>query len=234
MANRIRPGEFVALGASTGFGKSGLAERVALQNAKHHRVAYVSLEMIASEVQERMLGKLMLRDLEHVGKLRDLRDPEFVEAAEKLQALDLLITHPEPKKRTIQDIQRYAEDVTADLLIIDYADCIRGWKQGDPASDIVEQHWEWIKATRITTLLVAQVKRPSTPGGKRYRPTIHDFSDTRAIENKATRAIMLFLRHSMRAPAKITSSRRSMARTDMGRRSGCTRTGYRNAPTSSQ
>jgi hypothetical protein len=143
-------------------------------------------------LEERLLAKLMGVSLDGVAYARAERLSTYYEALENLKRRDLQIVHPHPRQRSIRALTLHAERVTVDFLIIDYASKIAHWKPGDFANGIICELWEWIKEKRITTLLLAQTKRPATPGGKRYRPTVHDFEDTRAIENTATRALLLW------------------------------------------
>jgi len=192
MAGDIRPGEFVAIGASTGHGKSALGEHVALDISLRNRVVLFSLEMDRALAEERLLAKLMRVDILGVAAARYTKSDDYLGAVAELQRRDLLLVDPPPAKRTIRDLTRHAEAVTADVVIIDYASKIANWDPGKPANLIVGELWEWIKHTRTTVFLLAQTKRPGMPGGKRYRPTVHDFSDSREIENTATRAILLW------------------------------------------
>lgn len=192
LAGDIRPVELIAIGASTGHGKSALGQHIALENSLRHKVLFYSLEMDQELVEERMLGQLMGVDLNGVAAGRLTAAPDYDLAMQELKRRDLVVLHPKPSQRSLGALTKHAARLGTDVLIIDYASKIKHWEPGKVANGIISDLWEWIKETRTATFLLAQTKRPATPGGKRYRPTVHDFADSREIENTCTRAVMLW------------------------------------------
>lgn len=193
----IRPGELVVVGAREGHGKSAWSEMMALANARDYKVLYTTLEMTPEEVRDRMLAKKLGYSLEQLEREQAEKSNRYLAASALVNSFDLLVWQPPKKERSINGIMQRAIDVSAALLFIDYTRRIGGWKPGDAAGEIMDTLSEFVRATSITTVLLAQLNRDAA--GR--KPTNANFQDSGKIEQAADRCILLH-RPYLGQPAK--------------------------------
>jgi replicative DNA helicase len=199
--NPYRAGEFVVLGAREGNGKTAYAERFALYNSDEHKVLFVTLEMSRRIIQDRMLAKCMLVSQDEVNESGRINSAEFNSGMDILRKRDVLIWQPDEEKATIQRIVTKAEDVSAEILIIDYCALITGWEPGGKARAIVNQLAAWAHRSMTNTLLLSQLKDDAIQ--QKRRPNNGDFSDTSRLRQAADRTQLLHRPYNG-APTKDT------------------------------
>lgn len=186
---RWRPGEFICIGAREGEGKTVFLEKAALANSDEHRVLFASFDMARYEIRDRLLAKLMGTDAETVQRLAEEDSQGYRDAMSLLHQRDFMIWTPrDHSERTVQGITKYAEKVTAAILMIDYAALIGGWIPGSDARKIVTYLKDWAKDSLITTAMLAQLKDDA----QNRRPNNADFQDTTAIRQRADRTILIY------------------------------------------
>ncbi len=185
----MHPGEFVVIGAREGEGKTSLCERIAMANAREHRVLFVSLDMRPEIVQDRCLSKLMLTGTEHVHWLEQTVDPKFGDGMRRLAEFDLMVWRPESERESsIDAILRRAEDVSAAILIIDYCRLIYGWEPGTAAARVVNKLRSWTDKSMTTTILLAQLNNDAV----NKRPHNGYIQDTTQIAQRADRIMLIY------------------------------------------
>lgn len=182
------PGEFIVLGAREGHGKTSLLERILLANSDRYKCAFASLDMPPRLIQDRLLLKFMLTSLDDVRASRAGMAQEYYDALELLDERDLLIWKPPSAKRGIKSILQWAEDISADILAIDYTRLLRGWKAGFDAQDIVNYVADWAESRRITTFMLTQLKDEAVE----RRPHNGHIQDTPQLSQRASRVILLW------------------------------------------
>lgn len=186
----IRPGEFVVVGAREGQGKTSLASHVALANSIAHKVLYCTLETTREELRNQMLSHLARMSVDDVQRAREEDAEDYIRAMSKLcDERQLFIWKPRQKNdRTAASICKRAEQLTAEVLIVDYARCLQGWAPGYEAGAIIDSLADWSKDTGITLFLMAQLNRAAA----QVRPHNGHLQDTDKLGQRADRVILLY------------------------------------------
>lgn len=183
-----RPGEFIVIGAREGSGKTVFAEKIGLYNSDEHRVLLASFDMAPDEVQDRCLSKMMLVSADSVRAFERENAQEFASGMRMLRDRDFMIWQPkDSRERTVRGITAYAEQVTAAILMIDYAALIEGWVPGTDARKCVNYLKDWAKSSLITTFLLAQLRDEAV----NRRPNISHLQDTSFLRQRADRVQLI-------------------------------------------
>lgn len=193
----LRPGELVVVGAREGHGKTAIGEKMGLANAQDHKTLFVTLEMTPEEIRNRMLAKKLNCSLDQLEREQGEATGRYKAARSLVSSYDLLVWQPAKKERRIEAITQRAVDTSTAVLIIDYTRRIGGWKPGDTAGEIMDYLSEFVRASSITTILLAQLNRDAA--GR--RPSNAHFQDTGKLEQAADRCILLH-RPFLGQPAK--------------------------------
>lgn len=180
----LRAGEFCVIGALEGQGKSAFAETMALANAD--RVLFVSLEMTAEELRDRLLVKITRQPLDEVHRQRAFGTDDYTRAKADLARRDLHIWHP--ASASVRAITEKAESLHADLTIIDYSRMIAGWGGFTQCTAIVNQLASWASESSHCVVLLSQL-RPDAYG---VRPNASHLQDTGALKQRADRVVLLY------------------------------------------
>lgn len=186
----LRAGELVAIGAREGHGKTSFAEKFALSNARDYKVLFATLEMTDQEIRDRILAKKLGYSLDRLEYEQAEGTSQYKAGLALVSSYDLLVWAPQKKEKRIESIVERAVDVSADLLLIDHARCLSGWRSGNAggACDaIVEFMFDATRTTNITIVLLSQLNRDAA--GR--RPTNKNFQDTGFLEQKPDRCILL-------------------------------------------
>ena len=188
MMKPLHAGEFFLLGAREGHGKTSMAEHLMLENARESKVLVASLDMPKAKLQDRAIAKLIGCSEEDVVRHRGANSAEYQFAMEVLERLDLLVWSPDGKHRTPKAIMQKAEDVSADILIVDYCRLMRGWEPGSRAAAITDELVDWTHASMITTIMLTQLRDEAV--GK--RPHNGHIQDTTQLAQRADRIALLY------------------------------------------
>jgi replicative DNA helicase len=184
----FKPGDLLAIGAREGHGKTALGTKIALANSREHRVVLQTLEMTREEIRDACLCKLMLTGRSTMLNERVRQTDDYRAARKALAEMDLHVPAPKNRAdRSVKALTKYAEDLSAAVLIIDHAREIAGWQPGSDASKIVEYLGRFAKASGIAVVLLSQLK-----GDAIGRPRNDHFQDTTRISQRADRAILLW------------------------------------------
>lgn len=189
-ANLFQPGGFIVIGAREGQGKTAIAERIAMANAREHRVLFVSLDMPRLVVQDRILAKSMQLSVKSVSALECAGSAHFGRALKSLDDLDCMVWRPGKGKKSAEQIIKKAEQISAAILIIDYTRRMDGWDYGKPAADIVDTIADWTQEADLqcATILLTQLKDEAV------NKTPHNgyIQDTTQISQRADRIQMIY------------------------------------------
>jgi hypothetical protein len=186
----LRAGEFVVVGAREGNGKTAMAEKIALANCRDFKVLFTTLEQTAEEIRDRLLAKKLGYSLDRLSYERGEGSERYKAALALVSSFDLLIWQPLEKEHHVEALVQRAVDVSADLMVIDHARCIGGWRSGNhggACDKIVNTLFKATRETAITIVLLAQLNRDAA--GR--RPTNRHFQDTGFLEQKPDRCILL-------------------------------------------
>jgi replicative DNA helicase len=196
----LRPATLNVLGARPGVGKSMLAGTLALNMAKHAgvRVLYVTLELTAAEVTNRLLSSIANVELTHLQNPEQRDENDFYRLSEAELELEDYPIHVVDGSQSIEQIEllanRYLGSAPAGLLIVDYLGRIR--EDGKAANR--ERHIG-IAASRLTdlahdlkvpVLCVVSFSRESVRRGG--PPRVDDIRDSGTVESDADTALLLW------------------------------------------
>jgi replicative DNA helicase len=187
-----RAADFLVVGALPGAGKTSVLEQSAVANARDgNKVLVVSLEMTIPDLDKKMLGREMRVDMHEFERQRELKTDRYLAAKETLNALPLkLYRPPEGSNVNIRRVFEIAERWGAEMIALDYAALLDGWRPGNEARDIVNYCAAKTKDTGIYLMLLAQLKVEAMLR-KNFRPTMADFEDTKAFSKAATGVVLL-------------------------------------------
>lgn len=194
----LRPGTFNALGARPGVGKSLLAGTIARNVAEHGcRVLYVTLELTAGEVTNRLLANIGNIELTHLQNPEQLTQSDWERLYEANQRLAGWPLHIEDGSRTIEQIESLASSYLRGhdgMLVVDFLGRIRE----DGTVQSRERHVSQC-ASRLTDLAhdlnvpvvcVVSFSRESVRRGG--APRMDDIRDSGGVESDADTVILLW------------------------------------------
>lgn len=201
LSGGLRPSTFNVLGARPGAGKSLLAGTVALHLGSTHmaRVLYVTMELSAREVTNRMLSSIGGIDLTKLQNRHLLTDPDLIaldDAEEKLRDWPIDIVEG---GRAIEDIESLARDylgaAPAGLLVVDFLQRI---KEDGASTASRERHvgmcssrlTDLSRELRIPVLCVVSFNRDSAR--RQNAPRMDDIRDSGTIESDADTTMLLW------------------------------------------
>lgn len=187
-ANLMRPGGFIAIGAREGQGKTSYVERLVLSNAAEHRVLFVSLDMPAEVLQDRILSKAMQVDTERLTRMTRENDPHYTRTMNRLSQIDLRVWRPRKGKKSALHIIEHAVDIDAAIIVIDYLRLLDGWDYGKRAADIVDTLCDWAQESSACMIVLSQLKDDAV----NKRPHSGHLQDTTQIGQRADRIQLIY------------------------------------------
>lgn len=196
----LRPSTFNVLGARPGVGKSMLAGGIALHMGRtgSARVLYVTMELSAGEVTNRMLSNLAGVELTRLQNPKLLTDPDLIAIDDAEDRLSGWPIHVIDGGRTIDQVEAaaraYLGDVPAGLLVVDYLGRIRE----DGSATTRERHislcssrlTDLSRELRIPVLCVVSFSRNSVRRGD--APRMDDIRDSGTVESDADTVMLLW------------------------------------------
>lgn len=196
----LRPSTFNVLGARPGVGKSMMACGVALHMGSTGgcRVLYVTLELPASEVTNRMVANVSgveLTNLQNPERLSDHDYHRYGDARERIQDWPIHIVDGAKTIAQVEDAaRRFLASVPSGLLIVDYLGRIRE----DGAAASRERHvalcssrlTDLAHELRIPVLCVVSFSRDSVKRGG--PPRMDDIRDSGNVESDADTVMLLW------------------------------------------
>lgn len=187
-----RAADFLVVAALPGVGKTSILEQSAVTNAKAgYKVLVVSLEMTIADLQSKIIGRELACDIHGFERHRREKTDAYQNAVASLRKLPLKFYRPpEGQGVTIQRVFEIATEWGADMVGIDYAALLEGWKPGNEARDIINYCAAKTKETGIYLLMLAQLKVEAMLR-KNFRPTLADFEDSKAFSKAATGVMLL-------------------------------------------
>ena len=212
-------GQFIAVGARPGIGKTALGVCIAYHAAQAgHDVVFFSLEMEPAEIGERFVavqGTVGLTAVRHGGV-------EVENAKLALSRLPVWILHvPRP---TITDLRAALrrKRIPTSLVIVDYLQLVKPAERYESRHEAVELTARGLKwmATEFGVPVVglAQLNRGLEEGGKARRPVLSDFREG-AIENDAD--VVIFVHRPKYYERGSTQAELVLAKQRQGPTLGC-------------
>ena len=205
----MRPTHMVVGAGRPGMGKTATAISYALgAAARGHGVLFISLEMGAEQLAERMAADLCLDHRIPYDLIRDRQlsvgqKREVVRARERVAAMPLQILDRQgltiSRVRTL--IRRWARRFAArgqklELVIVDYLQLLRadrGMDRYEAVTEISKSLKEIAKEQNLAVFALSQLSREVEKRGDR-RPQLSDLRESGQIEQDAD-AVLFFLRH---------------------------------------
>lgn len=199
-------GHQVVIAARPGMGKTALATKIATEMSRRgHGVGFVSLEMSARDLWQRMAS-----EVSHVpyGSLRRPRDLDagtwhaYRDGLDQLAAWPLFIL--DERGLTVEDIRRHArrlrarmqsKGVTMGALIVDYVGLVKP-SDTSPSRQIQVGHIsrtlrELGKELDVVVLLLSQLNRDSEKRGS-GRPIMSDLRESGDLEQDADAVVLCY------------------------------------------
>jgi replicative DNA helicase len=181
------PGGFSVIFGRSGRGKTILGEQIAVANAPNYQVAYCALEMTEERHRDSIIARELGLSSFDYARAADEGSADFLRrrtaVMDRLESLYLW----KPKDRSVAGILRDAEKVHADLLIVDYARYVGGWRPGQVASDITEQFSVEAKKSKRHIMVLSQLHLEQSM----KRPTEADVEDTKRLYHEAEVAMFI-------------------------------------------
>lgn len=204
----LRPGQFIVGAGRPGMGKTATAISYALgAAARGHGTLFVSMEMSAEELGERMAADLCLEKRIPYERIRDRtldaeQKREVCRAHDRVAALPLEIVDKAALKlgqlrtRVRRWVRRFAaRGIKLELVIVDYLQLLRGDRQMDRfelVGEISRTLKEIAKEHGLAVLALAQLSR-AVEARSDKRPQLSDLKESGQIEQDAD-AVLFFLR----------------------------------------
>jgi len=191
----LRTGEVTVIGASTGHGKSTLAEQWALNISRREHVALFALEMGREKTELRMLTKIMGLDLSSVEALAEHK-PERIASILETMSLERTLhieERDEAKPYTSDDFFRRIKATRPKVAILDHPRHLDDWHgNGKERSDlaagnICRRLVACAKHFDMHIIVVQQTQRQLF--GK--RPTVQDLADSYVLGQICAGAFMV-------------------------------------------
>jgi len=193
----LRPKRLVTIGARSGYGKSALAEQIALQVSKRARTMYLGLELGRERTIDRMFAKVIGTDVQSARRAMQHPSPGMREQFERLTYdRNLVVEERKIGERFTLDTALLLMNVNhPKVVIIDHMRHLDDWlapasagQRGDvPAALVARRLAEIAYETNITIIAVHQAKN-ALQGS---RPTQHDLADTAALAQHSDHVWMI-------------------------------------------
>lgn len=196
----LRPATFNVLGARPGVGKSLLAGAISvhLGSTLAHRVLYVTLELTAAEVTNRMIANIANIELTRLQNPEQLDENDYYRyslAEEKIAGWPVHIEEGSKTIGQIEDVARaYLGSAPSGLLVVDHLGRIRE----DGIAPTRERHvalWssrltDLAHELKVPVLCVAPFSRESVKRGG--PPHMADIRDSGSIESDADTVMLMW------------------------------------------
>lgn len=200
LSGGLRPATMNILGARPGVGKSMLAGGIALHMGRSQtaRVVYLTMELSASEVTNRMLSNLAGVELTRLQNPKLLNDHDLIAIDEAEDRLKGWPIHVVDGSRTIDQVESvarsYLGSAPAGLLVVDYLGRIRE----DGSANTRERHisicssrlTDLSRELRIPVLCIVSFSRQSVRRGD--APRMDDIRDSGTVESDADTVMLLW------------------------------------------
>lgn len=189
-------GDVTVIGARPSVGKSALATQIAKNVAKQgKKVGYFNLEMIESQVYERLVASESNIPLVRIRKAKNFLGDEkenFAKANEYLRKLNIVVS---TGSKSDLDIKAESRHQNFDLIIIDYLQLIRSHKKCESRRVEVGEVSRGIKSLamelNVPVILLSQLSRKSEYTQDK-EPSMADLRETGDIEQDASTIILMW------------------------------------------
>lgn len=206
----LRPSTLNVLGARPGVGKSLLAGSIAVHmgSTRQARVLYVTMELSAAEVTNRMLANISGVDLTRLQNPDQQTDHDLLALDDAQSRYDDWPIHVIEGSRTIEQVEaagrNFLGDVPAGLMVVDFLGRIRE----DGATVSRERHvalcasrlTDLSRELRIPILCVVSFNRDSVK--RQTAPRMDDIRDSGNVESDAD-TVMLMWQPSPNEPDRV-------------------------------
>lgn len=202
MLTGFRPGQLITVAGRPGMGKSLLGTQIAVHAAKEHNkpVLFVSVEMSAAELHDRIISSQAAVDLQHVrtGKLLESDWPKLSIAVGNAAGYPLhILDHP---TATLAVIRSEARRVAASagplgLIVVDYLQLLTasGSKENRQVevSELSSGLKRLARDLEVPVIALAQLNRGLENRADKH-PTLADLRESGAIENDSDVVIAVY------------------------------------------
>jgi replicative DNA helicase len=191
----------VVIAARSGEGKSALAKQIAgAMSYRGLNVRFVSLEMSASEVSDRVLAERSGVNGKYISSgdvsvEEEMAICDVVESCESNLVIDAPIGKDATWERIASEARLQKATKGLDVLVIDYIQLVAKSDQRtsdyDHLTRVSHEIKQLARELGIITLTLSQLNRAADSGGEKRRPRLSDLSSASAIGNDAD--VVLFL-----------------------------------------
>lgn len=201
----LRPGELVIVGARPSQGKTALAMTIAVHMAQAQPVAFLSMEMSKSEVNDRltaMLGRVSMSSVKRPARGDGLNWTNVLEGVERAKSLRLHVS--DQGGLTINQVRSKARNAKRlfglDVLVVDYIGLMTGLdakaNRNAQLGEISRGLKNLAKEVQICVLCLAQLNR-KTEERPDQMPQMSDLRDSGEIEQDAD--VIVFIKRPIMA-----------------------------------
>lgn len=193
---KVEPGNMCVIGARPSCGKSALLGTLALNIARNGwNVLFVSLEMPAKQIRDRMLSAQSGTPLERV---QERNDPGLIQHASELSKLPISIVDA----AMMLDVERISGIVRRwvrrqsghSVVMIDYLQLVTSRERHDKRYEVVGHICRELKRialrNKIPLFVAAQLSRAAEER-KNEEPRLSDFRESGEIEQTADQALLM-------------------------------------------
>lgn len=189
-------GDVTVIGARPSVGKSALATQIAKNVARQgKKVGYFNLEMIESQIYERLVASESEISLVRIRKAKNFLADEkekFLKANEELKKLNIVVS---TGSKSDLDIKAESRHQNFDLIIIDYLQLVRSHKKCESRRVEVGEVSRGIKSLamelNVPVILLSQLSRKSEYTQDK-EPSMADLRETGDIEQDASNIILMW------------------------------------------
>jgi len=214
----LNPSQLCVVGARPGVGKTAFLGTVALNAANQGwEVLFVSLEMPALEIQQRLIAGLGSIPLDAV---KACSDASMLKTAQDLSALSIWVEDGNEEPRLTLDLEGIGALVgmfaaTAQganrVVLVDYLQYIhtrkRFERRHEAVGHVCRELKRMAKDHRIPLVVAAQLNRSVEQRGKEARPQMSDLAESSDIEKNADKILFLHREEDGRAFLKVAKNR---------------------------
>lgn len=188
-----KPGELIIIGGRPGMGKSTFAIQSALQISRTHKVLFINLDFTQEWITDKLISQMediCLSEIQN-GNFKNNDELNLQEAVISSEALDLTIVQD---CFNVKDLEKVVGEEEPKVLIIDFIQMLTVGldEQEKDLAQVVKRIKRMALEKGIVVIALSQLNRNLEYRGGDCRPQLQDLRGSGAIEEAASKVIMLY------------------------------------------